>query len=238
MMLWELSCDLYLFSAFQIFAIFVPLSCRWFFLVIWRRQCWLFSQRIESWIRSVLAAKGLPFLHQEHLVTTSCGCVSVSVYGDEDKPALVTYPDVGLNCKSFPFHSDLNTSSCWLVMPTDACLADMSCFQGLFFCPEAASLLLHNFCIYHITPPGHEVSNARFPSHAIYVGLCGFASLHDLYSGIYSWEQLLSRLICRYHLLMILLIRFQRCLISSGIVSWYLSQYMIILHWAITYLSF
>ncbi|KHN16678.1 Pollen-specific protein SF21 [Glycine soja] len=35
--------------------------------------------------------------------------------------------------------------------------ADMSCFQGLFFCPEAASLLLHNFCIYHISPPGHEV---------------------------------------------------------------------------------
>jgi hypothetical protein len=39
-----------------------------------------------------------------------------------------------------------------------SCLVDMSCFQGLFFCPEAASLLLHNFCIYHITPQGHEVS--------------------------------------------------------------------------------
>lgn len=38
-------------------------------------------------------------------------------------------------------------------------LADVSCFQGLFFCPEAASLLLHNFCIYHISPPGHEVCN-------------------------------------------------------------------------------
>jgi hypothetical protein len=34
----------------------------------------------------------------------------------------------------------------------------MSCFQGLFFCPEAVSLLLHNFCVYHITPQGHEVS--------------------------------------------------------------------------------
>ncbi|KVH93948.1 Ndr [Cynara cardunculus var. scolymus] len=33
---------------------------------------------------------------------------------------------------------------------------DMLCFQGLFFCPEAASLLLHNFCVYHISPPGHE----------------------------------------------------------------------------------
>ncbi|KAK9273304.1 hypothetical protein L1049_018111 [Liquidambar formosana] len=35
----------------------------------------------------------------------------------------------------------------------------MSCFQGLFFCSEACSLLLHNFCIYHISPPGHEVCN-------------------------------------------------------------------------------
>lgn len=37
--------------------------------------------------------------------------------------------------------------------------ADLSCFQGLFFCPEAFSLLLHNFCIYHISPRGHEVCN-------------------------------------------------------------------------------
>ncbi|XVF09450.1 hypothetical protein REPUB_Repub07fG0093600 [Reevesia pubescens] len=33
----------------------------------------------------------------------------------------------------------------------------MSCFQGLFICPDAASLLLHNFCIYHIDAPGHEL---------------------------------------------------------------------------------
>ncbi|KAB1209472.1 Pollen-specific protein SF21 [Morella rubra] len=37
---------------------------------------------------------------------------------------------------------------------------DVSCFQGLFFCPEAASLMLHNFCIYHISPPGHELGAA------------------------------------------------------------------------------
>ncbi|KAH7423355.1 hypothetical protein KP509_12G051100 [Ceratopteris richardii] len=36
----------------------------------------------------------------------------------------------------------------------------MSCFQGLFFCAEAASLLFHNFCIYHIDPPGHELGAA------------------------------------------------------------------------------
>jgi hypothetical protein len=30
-------------------------------------------------------------------VRTRHGLLSVSVYGDEDKPALVTYPDVALN---------------------------------------------------------------------------------------------------------------------------------------------
>ncbi|XP_050217978.1 protein NDL2 [Mercurialis annua] len=71
---------------------------------------------------------------KEFFVKTRYGCVSVSVYGDQDKPALITYPDLALNY--------------------------MSCFQGLFFCPEAYSLLLHNFCVYHINPPGHELGAA------------------------------------------------------------------------------
>uniref|UniRef100_A0A0D3EE62 Uncharacterized protein n=1 Tax=Brassica oleracea var. oleracea TaxID=109376 RepID=A0A0D3EE62_BRAOL len=69
----------------------------------------------------------------EHHVKTCDGLVSVVVYGDQEKPALITYPNVALNY--------------------------LSCFQGLFLCPEAVSLLLHNFCIYHISPPGHEVKN-------------------------------------------------------------------------------
>lgn len=75
---------------------------------------------------------------KEHIIQTGCGSISVAVFGDQDKPALVTYPDVALN--------------------------HMSCFQGLFFCPEAASLLLHNFCIYHISPPGHELGAAAISS--------------------------------------------------------------------------
>ncbi|KAK7301479.1 hypothetical protein RJT34_12344 [Clitoria ternatea] len=71
----------------------------------------------------------LPF--QEHHIRTGCGFVSVIVYSDQDKPALITYPDLAQNY--------------------------MSCFQGLFYYPEVASLLLHNFCIYHISPPGHEL---------------------------------------------------------------------------------
>ncbi|KAJ8478217.1 hypothetical protein OPV22_021944 [Ensete ventricosum] len=76
----------------------------------------------------------ISFGGKEHHVLTSHGPISVAVYGDLEKPALVTYPDVALN--------------------------HMSCFQGLLFCPEASSLLLHNFCIYHISPPGHELGAA------------------------------------------------------------------------------
>ncbi|KAK9027061.1 hypothetical protein V6N11_066909 [Hibiscus sabdariffa] len=75
---------------------------------------------------------------KEYLVKTRLGTVSVVVFGDQDKPALVTYPDLALN--------------------------HISCFQGLFFCPEASSLLLHNFCIYHISPPGHELGAAPIGS--------------------------------------------------------------------------
>ncbi|KAL9662806.1 hypothetical protein QQ045_027640 [Rhodiola kirilowii] len=79
---------------------------------------------------------------KEHLIQTGSGPVSVVIYGDQDKPAMITYPDLALN--------------------------HMSCFQGLFFCPEAASLLLHNFCIYHISPPGHELGAAEIsPSHHV-----------------------------------------------------------------------
>ncbi|KAJ4847278.1 NuDeL-like protein [Turnera subulata] len=70
----------------------------------------------------------------EYHVRTGRGSVSVIVCGDQDKPALITYPDLALN--------------------------HFSCFQGLFCWPEAASLLVDNFCIYHISPPGHELGAA------------------------------------------------------------------------------
>ncbi|KAG0514786.1 hypothetical protein BDA96_10G223300 [Sorghum bicolor] len=76
----------------------------------------------------------ISFGGKEHHIQTNHGSVSVAIHGDHDKPALITYPDIALN--------------------------HMSCFQGLLFCPEAASLLLHNFCIYHISPPGHELGAA------------------------------------------------------------------------------
>lgn len=76
----------------------------------------------------------LPWLLREQITSTHHGSVSVAVYGDQEKPALITYPDLALNYAS--------------------------CFQGLLFCPQACSLLLHNFCIYQISPPGHELGTA------------------------------------------------------------------------------
>ncbi|KAK6911420.1 NDRG protein [Dillenia turbinata] len=80
----------------------------------------------------------VPLKGKEWLVKTSKGSVSAFVSGDQEKPALVTYPDVGLNFTS--------------------------CFQGLFSSPEAASLLLKNFCIYHIDAPGHELGAEEISS--------------------------------------------------------------------------
>lgn len=79
-----------------------------------------------------------PLGGKECVVKTAKSSVSVFICGDQGKPALITYPDVALNY--------------------------MSCFQGLLFCPEAASLLLHNFCIYHIDAPGHELGASAISS--------------------------------------------------------------------------
>ncbi|KAI5676970.1 hypothetical protein M9H77_07920 [Catharanthus roseus] len=75
--------------------------------------------------------KMVAFGGKEVRVKTSKGSIAVFVSGDREKPALITYPDVALNY--------------------------MSCFRGLFFCQDAASLFLKNFCIYHIDAPGHEL---------------------------------------------------------------------------------
>ncbi|KAH7294857.1 hypothetical protein KP509_27G022100 [Ceratopteris richardii] len=85
-----------------------------------------------------LEAERIPWGGQEYVIKTSFGPLSVFVCGDQRKPALVTYSDVALNY--------------------------MSCFQGLFFCAEAASLIFHNFCVYHIDPPGHELGAAALSS--------------------------------------------------------------------------
>lgn len=43
-------------------------------------------------------------IFQEFMVKTSKGSISVLVCGDQEKPALITYPDVALNCIHLPYY--------------------------------------------------------------------------------------------------------------------------------------
>lgn len=55
--------------------------------------------RVDCWGRPCTDLSGLS-LKQRYQVPTASGPISVVVCGDQDKPALLTYPDVGLNCKN------------------------------------------------------------------------------------------------------------------------------------------
>ncbi|KAL3573636.1 hypothetical protein D5086_024249 [Populus alba] len=96
----------------------------------------------------------IDMLSLEHVVKTSRGSISVYVCGDQEKPALITYPMLLLikncNCSALFYKK-------WVVQTEFLESSSMTCFQGLLFSPDAASLLLHNFCIYHIDAPGHEL---------------------------------------------------------------------------------
>lgn len=53
---------------------------------------------VES-VDALLIPRFSVILTQEHIIKSRRGSVSVVVYGDRSKPALVTYPDVALNRK-------------------------------------------------------------------------------------------------------------------------------------------
>lgn len=69
---------------------------------------------LSPWkLRSVFNPIHTFILLQEHTVRTGRGSVSVIVYGDQEKPALLTYPDLALNRERFfprVFHFKLNSS--------------------------------------------------------------------------------------------------------------------------------
>ncbi|KAE8676027.1 putative hydrogen-transporting ATP synthase, rotational mechanism [Hibiscus syriacus] len=86
---------------------------------------------------------------KEYIVRTHHGTVSVAVFGDQDKPALVTYPYLALNrleCFELMFYMSM-----YYIPPV---------FKGCSFVQKLVRLLLHNFCIYHTSPPGHELGAA------------------------------------------------------------------------------
>jgi len=76
--------------------------------------------------------------------------------------------------------------------------SDVSCFQGLLFCPEAYYLLLHNFCIYHISPPGHEVCS--FISLNLTTILLDWYVVTVMNKHLYCWMFIIY--LVAYHLLL------------------------------------
>jgi len=74
---------------------------------------------------------------QPEKVPTAYGPITVSVSGNRQKTGLVTVHDIALS--------------------------PASCFQGLVMCAGPESALLQNFCMYHITLPGHEENSTGLP---------------------------------------------------------------------------
>ena len=77
-----------------------------------------------SWVGQSLTRNFWQPTLQEYLVPTSFGPVSVVVCGDQDKPALITYPDVGLNCK-------LSSSSSHITLQKFSITWSIVCIQSL-----------------------------------------------------------------------------------------------------------
>lgn len=108
-----------------------------------------------------------PFWKGEaEVVSTSYGPIQVNICGERAKPGLITYHDVGLN------HS--------------------ACFRGLFLRADISSLLLHNFCVYHIDAPGHEAGAPPIP------GGCPHLSADDLADQVaeVAAHYSLARVVC------------------------------------------
>jgi len=156
------------------------------FYLVWSTTWWISNCYCHLFFQVLTISSCFP---QEHHIQTNHGSVSVAIYGDHDKPALITYPDIALNRKfynhAYPMLGHLRISQHFDLSPY--CWSDMSCFQGLLFCPEAASLLLHNFCIYHISPPGHEVSAvccySEVYSFCVYLSMMHLVILNQHFHG-------------------------------------------------------
>ncbi|XP_049818502.1 protein NDRG3 isoform X3 [Aethina tumida] len=78
---------------------------------------------------------------QEEVVETDRGNLVVAVQGSRNKPAIITYHDLGLNY--------------------------ISSFQGFFNYIDMRALL-ENFCVYHVNAPGQEEGAQTLPEDYIY----------------------------------------------------------------------
>ncbi|XP_020717678.1 protein NDRG3 isoform X3 [Ceratitis capitata] len=78
---------------------------------------------------------------EQRRVPTDKGDVHVAIQGDNTKPAILTYHDLGLNY--------------------------VTSFAGFFNFPPMRGLL-ENFCVYHVTAPGQEEGAPTLPEDYIY----------------------------------------------------------------------
>lgn len=93
---------------------------------------------------------------QEEVVETDRGNLVVAVQGSKTKPAIVTYHDLGLNCKQTEnVHTDDILSILYF-------LSDISSFQAFFNYIDMRALL-ENFCVYHVNAPGQEEGAQTLP---------------------------------------------------------------------------
>lgn len=80
-------------------------------------------------------------LYKEERIETARGSIMVAVQGDQSKPAIITYHDLGLN--------------------------HVANFQAFFNFSEMR-LLAQNFCVYHVNAPGQEEGAATLPEGFVY----------------------------------------------------------------------
>ncbi|XP_042905349.1 protein NDRG3 isoform X2 [Parasteatoda tepidariorum] len=90
-------------------------------------------------IRSLSRADS--FIQQDDFVDTEYGSICVAVQGDRNKPAILTYHDIGLN--------------------------HVSNFQA-FFNYVDMRILMQSFAIYHVNAPGQQEGAPNFPENYIY----------------------------------------------------------------------
>lgn len=87
-------------------------------------------------------------------IPTDKGDVLVAIQGDTSKPAIITYHDLGLNCRFhyFPY--------CYTIHEISFLVATNF---GSFFNYPVMRALLEHFCVYHITAPGQEENAPNLP---------------------------------------------------------------------------
>ena len=86
--------------------------------------------------RNLSTASTGNYVTQVDDVETAMGMVHIQVHGDRNKPAILTYHDIGLN--------------------------GLTCFQG-FFSGEDMQPILRYFCLYHVTAPGQQEGALPLP---------------------------------------------------------------------------